>query len=201
MRPLALYLLRRVAVYALTLAFLLAAVPWGLTELGLLGPTPAEQIEAAARVLEAARAYGATAEQPALKAGVAALDRARQLAASQRGREARHAALEARRHGVEAQRQALAVREDTRRRAKRLVDATDDLLNELEDLYTEAAAGKTKAQVASLLSLMKDARKAGAGLFLAYEQEDYARVLADEPAATETLAGARSALKGARKKP
>lgn len=201
MRPLALHLLRRVAVYALTLAFLLAAVPWGLTELGLLGPTPAEHIEAAARVLEAARAYGATPEQPALRAGLAALDRARELAAAQRGREARRAAAQARRHGIEAQRLALATREDARRRAKRVVDATDDLLNDLEDLYTEAAAGKSKPQMASLLSLLKDARKTGAGLFLAYEQEDYARVLAEEPAANEMLLGVRAALKGARKKP
>jgi hypothetical protein len=201
MSPLALHLLRRVAVYALALAFLLAVVPWGLTELGFLGPTPAEHIEAAARVLEAARAYGATAEQPAFKAGLAALDRARQLAAAQRGREARRAATEAREDGVAAQRHALATREEARGRAKRLVDATDDLMNELEDLYTEAAAGKTKAQTASLLSLMKEARRVGAGLFLAYEQEDYARVLADEPAATEILVGARSALKEAGKKP
>ncbi len=201
MRPVALHLLRRVAVYALALALLLAALPWGLTELGLLGPTPAEHIEAAARVLEAARAYGATAEQPALKAGLAALDRARLAAAAQNGREARRAATEAREHGVDAQRVALATREDARRSAKRLVDATDDLMNDLEDLYTEAAAGKTKAQTASLLSVMKEARRAGAGLFLAYEQEDYARVLADEPAASEILVGARSALKDARKKP
>jgi hypothetical protein len=201
MRPLALHLLRRVAVYALTLAFLLAAVPWALTELGLLGPAPAEHIEAAARVLEAARAYGATAEQPAFKAGLAALDRARQLAEAHHGREARRAAGEAREHGFEAQRLALATREDARRRAKRVVDVTDDVLNELEDLYTEAAAGKSKAEIASLLSLMKDARKAGAGLFLAYEQGDYGRVLAEEPAASEMLVGVRSTLKGARKKP
>ena len=81
------------------------------------------------------------------------------------------------------------------------MDATDNALNELEDLYTEAAAGKTKQEVAPLLSLMKGARQAGAGLFLAYEQEDYGRILAEEQPATEVLAGVRSALKGARKKP
>jgi hypothetical protein len=190
-----------VAVFALTLALLLVAVPRGLTELGLLGPTPAEHIEAAARALEAARAYGATADQPALKAGLAALDRARQLAAARDGRGARRAAAEAREHAVEAQRTALAAREDARRRAKRIVDATDELMDQLEDMYTEAAAGRTKAEVAPLLSLMKEARRAGASLFLAYEQEDYARILADEVATTETLVATRSALKEARKKP
>jgi hypothetical protein len=201
MRPVALHLLRRVAVYALTLAVLLVAVPRGLTELGILGPSPAEHIEAAARSLEAARAYGATADQPALKAGLAALERARRLAAAQDGRGARRAAKEAREQAVEAQRAALAAHEDTRRRAKRIVDATDDLMNELEDLYTEASAGKSKAEVASLLTSMKEARRAGASLFLAYEQEDYSRVLTEEEAATETLVAARSALKGAGKKP
>ena len=117
MRPLALHLLRRVALYALTLAFVLVAVPWALTELGVLGPTPAEHVEAAARVLEAARAYGATEDQPAFKAGLAALDLARQLASAQQGRDARRAAARARAHGVEAQRVALAAREDARRRA------------------------------------------------------------------------------------
>ena len=201
MRPLALHLLRRVALYALILAFLLAAVPWVLTELGVIGPTPAEHVEAAARVLEAARAYGATEDQPAFKAGLAALAQARQLAAAQQGREARRAADQARAHCVEAQRVALAAREDARRRARRIVDAADNMLNELEDLYAEAAAGKTKQEAAPLLSLMKGARQAGAGLVLAYEQEDYARIFAEEQPATEVLASVRSALKGARKKP
>jgi len=201
MGPLALHVLRRVAVYALSLAMLVAVVPWALTELGVIGPTPEEHIDAASRVLAAARVYGATEEQPAFKAGLAALARARELAAAHRGREARRAAEEARERGVEAQRVALATREDLRRRAKAVVDATDALLNDLEDVYTEATVGRTKNEAGRMLTLMKDARKAGAGLFLAYEQEDYARVLAEAPAAAETLNEVRSALKGPRQKP
>jgi hypothetical protein len=201
MRPLALHLMRRVALYALIVAFLLVAVPWVLTELGVIGPTPEQHVAAAARVLDAARAYGATEEQPAFRAGLEALGRARQLAAGQRAREARRAAAEAREHGVEAQRVALAVREETRRHAKRISDAADARLNELEDLYEQAAVGKTKQETAPLLSLMKRARQAGAGLFLAYEQEDYGRVVGGEKAAFDVLAEADTALKRARKKP
>jgi len=74
------------------------------------------------------------------------------------------------------------------------VNATDDRLNELEDLYAQATVGKDKATVASLLSLMKASRQAGAGLFLAYEQRDYEHVVTAEPAATEALRAARATL-------
>jgi hypothetical protein len=199
MRPLALHLMRRVALYALIGALLLAAVPWALTELGVIGPTPEEDVATAARVLDAARAYGATEDQPAFKTGQEALARARELAAGRRPRETRRAAAEARERGVEAQRVALGSREESRRRAKRVVDAADDRLNTLEDLYSQAALGKTKPEMAPLLSLMKSARQAGAGLVLAYEQEDFAQVLGGEQAAFEVLDEAGAALKRARK--
>lgn len=201
MRPLALHLLRRVALYALALAFLLVAVPWVLTEVGLMGPTPAQHVEAAARVLEVARAYGATEGDPSFRQGLADLARARQLAAADHGRDARRAAAEARARGIEAQRVALAAHEELRRRAKVIVNGTDDLLDELEDLYAEAGVGRGKHEMAPLLSLMKEARQAGGGVVLAFEQGDYARVIAGEKTATETLVRTRAALKGARKKP
>jgi hypothetical protein len=197
MRPLALHLMRRVALYALIAALLLIVVPRALTELGIIGPTPEEDLATAGHVLDAARAYGATEEQPAFKAGLEAMARARQLAGP-RPREARRAAAEARQRGVEAQRVALAVREDSRRNAKRIVVAADDKLNELEDLYYQAAVGKTKKEMAPLLSLMKVARQAGAGLVLAYEQEDFGQVLTSEKAAFEILDEAGAALKRAR---
>ncbi|MFI5183819.1 MAG: hypothetical protein ACHQNV_05440 [Vicinamibacteria bacterium] len=201
MRPLALHLMRRVALYALVVAFLLVAVPWVLTELGVVGPTPEEHLAAAGRALDAARAYGATPEQAAFRAGLEALARGRQLAAGRKGREARRAADEARDLGIEAQRIALATREEARRHAKRIVDAADGRLNELEDLYSEVTVGKTKQEVAPLLSLMKGARQAGAGLFLAFEQDDYGRVIAGEKAAMGVLDEAQAALKGTHKKP
>jgi hypothetical protein len=79
------------------------------------------------------------------------------------------------------------------------VDAADDRLNELEDLYSQVAVGRTKQEMAPLLSLMKGARQAGAGLVLAYEQEDFVEVLTDEKVAFDILDEAGAALKRARK--
>ena len=199
MRPLAVHLMRRVALYAFVATLLLIAVPRALTELGVIGPTPEQDVATAANVLAAARAYGATEDQAAFKAGLEALARARQLATGPRLRETRRAAAEARERGVEAQRVALATREVSRRHAKRIVDAADDRLNELEDLYSQVAVGRTKQEMAPLLSLMKGARQAGAGLVLAYEQEDFVEVLTDEKVAFDILDEAGAALKRARK--
>jgi len=198
MGPTALRFLRRVSVGAFALAILVAVVPWVLTELGFLGPTPREEVEAAQRVVDAARAYGAPESEPSLGAAVEALERARSFAASGNRRKTRRAALDARARGIEAQRVALASREDVRRRARTVVDGVDSLLNDLEDLYAEAAVGKQREEVADLLSLMKNARQSGASLFLAYEQGDYARVTEGEKAATDTLLGARAILRAKR---
>jgi hypothetical protein len=198
MRPLALYLLRRLALYALLLTALLILVPWALRQAGLIGPSAAAQVASAARVIQAARAYGATDGTSELGRAERALAEARKRAAAGDQRGARSAAEEARTNGLAAQRTALAAQEDLRSRARAIVNATDDRLNELEDLYAQATSGKDKATVSSLLSLMKVSRQEGAGLFLAYEEGDYARVVGSAPAATAALQAARETLIRAR---
>lgn len=198
MRPVTLHFLRRLALYVLVIAFLLAAVPWALREAGVIGPSVAEEISSAARTIEAARAYGASSQSRHLAEAERALEAARDRAAAGDSRAARHAARDAREHGIEAQRNALGEREIQRRRARIIVNATDDRLNELEDLYAQATVGKDKATAAALLSLMKASREQGAGLFLAYEERDYVRVVSAEPAVTQALHAARETLARAR---
>jgi hypothetical protein len=194
MRPLALYFLRRLAFVAFLLAGLVVLVPWALREAGVIGPSVAEEIASTARMIEAARAYGAPDDSPDLVRAERELSLARERATARDRRGARSAAEDARRDGLAAQRAALASQEDLRRHARTIVNATDDRLNELEDLYAQAAVGKSKATVASLLSLMKVSRQQGAGLFLAYEEHDYERVVSAEPAATAALHAARETL-------
>jgi len=164
----------------------------------VIGPSVGDEIATATRTVEAARAYGATSESPELAAAERDLTTARGRAAAGDRRAARRAAHEARDHGISAQRAALGQREILRRRARIIVNATDDRLNELEDLYAQATVGKDKATVASLLSLMKASREEGAGLFLAYEEGDYAHVVSDEPGVTKALGVAREELVRAR---
>jgi hypothetical protein len=185
--------------WAVALAVLIILVPRALTEMGLLGPSPSEEVAAAQRVLDAARAYGADDGDPDLQAASASLERARRLAGSGQRRATRQAAADARARGVAAQRVALARREEQRRRARTIVDAVDARLNDLEDIYAEASVGKSKQDLAELLSVMKTARQAGASLFLSYEQGDFARVIEGEGAATDTLQQARALLETPRK--
>jgi hypothetical protein len=200
MTPVALRFLRRASVWAVVLAALIILVPRALTEMGLLGPSPSEEVAAAQRVVDAARVYGADEGEVNLKAASAALERARRLAESGERRATRRAAAEARARGVDAQRVALALREERRRRARSIVDAVDARLNDLEDAYAQASAGKSKQALEELLSVMKTARQSGASLFLSYEQGDFARVIEGEGAATESLEQARALLEGQRKK-
>jgi hypothetical protein len=200
MTPVALRFLRRASIWAVVLAVLIIVVPRALTEMGLLGPSPSEEVEAAQRVLDAARAYGADEDEANLRAASASLERARRLAESGQRRATRQAAAEARARGVDAQRVALARREEQRRRARTIVDAVDARLNDLEDLYAEASAGKSKQALTELLSVMKAARKSGASLFLSYEQGDFARVVEGEEVATEALEQARALLEAQRKR-
>jgi len=193
--PLLLQLLRRVAVLALVAAALFMLGPRVLTELGVLGPSPQEDVEAAARAVAAARAYGAAEDQPDLAAGLRDLERARQLVAAGQGRDARRLAAQVRAHAVNAQRAALAAREDARRQAKQVVDRIDDQMNRLEDLYAQVAAGRGTHDTSHLMSLMKSARQSGASLFLAYEQGEYLRVIEGEGPALEALAGAEERLR------
>lgn len=198
MSPLALQLLRRLAVWAVVLAFLLLSVPRVLTEFGLLGPSVQGQVDAAARAIEAARTYGASEGQATLGAAVEELDRARDLAKRGEDRRARRAAEAARERAIEAQRAALATREQARRRAEVIVADVDRLLNGLEQLYGKVTPGLDKATVSRLLSRMKNARQAGASLFLAHEQGDFVSVVQDEPAARRVLLAVRDELASAK---
>ena len=200
MRPIALRFLRRASVWAVALAALVIAVPRALTEMGVLGPSATEEVASAQRIIDAARAYGADEGEANLRAASSSLERARRFAESGQLRATRRAAAEARVLGVNAQRVALARREEQRRRGRTIVDGVDARLNDLEDLYAEASVGKSKAGLAEMLSAMKAARQSGASLFLAYEQGDYARVIEGEAAATETLERTRAALEAQRAK-
>jgi hypothetical protein len=194
MSPLLLNFLRRIAALSLILALFLAVGPRVLTELGLYGPPVDELVAAAARAVEAARVYGATESLPAYAAAQHELDSARRLAQGGRRREARHAAARASERALVAQREALIERDAERRQADAIVQDADRRLNELEGLYTRVTKGLDKTRVADLLTLMKSARQAGAGLVLAFDQDDYARVLADRDAALATLETARAEL-------
>lgn len=199
MSPLLVQLLRRVAVWSLVLALLLLLGPRLLTEMGLLGPSAEEVVEAAARSLEVARTYGADGQLAPFASAVRELEAARALARRGERREARRAAARVRALANEAQRLALSRREEERRRAQAIVAEVDRILNELEDLYGAVTPGLDKAQVSRLLSLMKEARRTGAALFLAYDQGNYGKVLEDEKQTKEALQAARGTLQDARR--
>jgi hypothetical protein len=199
MRPLALHLLRRAALYALVAAGLLLFVPRLLLEFGVLGEDAAVAVERAGRAVEAARAYGATPEMPAMREAERQLQAARDLVRKGEKREARRAAAATTAQAVEAQRAALVAQEERHRRAEAIVDDVEDRLDDLERTYGQVTTGLDKATVAPLFSLMKAARAAGGGLTLAYEQGDYARVLRDQPAAVEIIESTDATLRSARK--
>lgn len=199
MSPLALHLLRRIAVLALGAAALLLIGSRVLDELGVLGPDAASEIAATGRALQVARAYGASDDLPAMGAATRELDQARSQLASGHDRQARKTALRARADAVEAQRVALARRERVRHRAKDTVDGVDRSMNELEDLYARITPGMDDARVSSLLSGMKQAREAAGGLFLAYENGQYGKVIEEEALVKGNLAAMRRRLLDAAK--
>jgi hypothetical protein len=194
MSPFAVQLLRRVASLAAVGALLVVALPLALTWAGLLGASPQEDIAGAERALEAARAYGAGPEQASYKAGAEELARARSLLAGGEAREARRAAARARALGIEAQRVALGTRESSRRRAQAAADEIDGLLNELEALFDQNTRGLAPAEQSRLFSLMKEARQAGGGLMLAFNQGQFERVLEQEAACRQVLEDTRRQL-------
>ena len=198
MSPFAVHLLRRVALLAGVAALLLIGVPRLLTWVGLIGPTPQEDIEAAGRTLAAARSFGARDDDASFSAGSKELARARGLLATGQRREARSAAARARVLGIEAQRAALGTRESLRRRAQRVVREIDALLNELEDVYEERAPTLDSGEQSRLLSLMKEARQAGGGVFLAFDQGQFGRVIEQEPACRTVLQKIKEQLDAAR---
>jgi hypothetical protein len=199
MRPLALHLLRRAALYALVAAALLLFVPRLLTEFGVVGEDAAVAVERAGRACEAARAYGATTDMPALREAERQLQSARELVRQGQKREARRAAAAATDQAVEAQRAALVAQQERHRRAEAIVDDVEQRLDDLEKSYGVVTTGLDKEAAAPLFSLMKAARAAGGGLTLAYEQEDYAKVLRDEPAALAVIESTRARLSAARR--
>lgn len=199
MRPLALHLLRRAALYAFLAASLLLIVPRVLMELGVLGEEAGATVERAGRALDAARAYGANAEMPAMREADRQLQAARELVRRGEYREARRAAAAAQAGAVEAQRAALVAQQEQHRRAEAIVDDVDKRLNSLEESYTVMTTGLDKATVAPLFSLMKTARAAGGGLTLAYEQGDYGKVLRDEQTAIEVIESTRNTIHSAKR--
>ncbi|HET7291061.1 MAG TPA: hypothetical protein VFM88_01425 [Vicinamibacteria bacterium] len=188
---------------ALILGLAVAMALWFkvLPALGIIGPTTDERIGSAAEAIETARAYGAQAEQEALKAALARLEEARRLAAAGQGLKARRAALLARAAAVEAQRSALVSREEDRRRARRIVDEIDGMVNGLEDLHSVLSRGADRAALSRMLTVMKTARASGAGLFLAFEEGNYGRVLEGEATVKNALERARTDLEAARRAP
>ena len=120
---------------------------------------------------------------------------ARSLLQAGRQREAKRAARRTTEKAVVAQRDGLIHGDQSRRRADAIVKEVDRRLIELEALYTRVSKAVDKKRLSELLSLMKGARQAGAGLVLAFEQEDFARVLAGETAAFATLDAVRAELR------
>ena len=197
MSPLLVHFLRRVALLALILAVLAAFGPRVLRELGVVGPRVPEVIAAAERSIEAARHYGADDSMSALQEADRHLREARVLAASGEGRRARHAAAAASIQAIAAQRHALARRELHRRQAEGITREIDKLLNGLDELYGRVSPGLSKAAAGDLLSRLKAARQAGAALILAFEQGNYPRVIAEEPAVRKALEATREEMKAA----
>lgn len=191
--------LRRIAVLALALAAVLWAAPRALVELGLLGPTAYDRIDEASRAIAAARAYGGGAFLPTMKAAEDRVASARALAGQGREREARREAVRATRAAIEAQKLALVAHGEVRLRAKEVYTDLEGQIDALEKLYGAVVPGLPKEQAAPLLSLMKVTRQATGALFLAYEQQDYGKVVDGAARAREAVARARGALESARR--
>jgi hypothetical protein len=201
MTPLTLQLLRRASLYFAVLAVLLLVVPRLLRELGVTGPSVEEEIQRAANAVDAARTYGAVAGEPAFEEAGREAERARELLQGGKARDARRAARRAEARAVDAQRVALARREETRRQAERVVLDVDRRLNELADLHTDASARLPREEASRLFSLMKDARQAGATLFLDYEEEKYREVVEEAPRVLGVLGSVADGLKAAGGRP
>jgi hypothetical protein len=194
----ALRLMRRIAIFALTLSLLLWVGPWALTEFGLLGPAPEEYVERAQRAINIARTYGA-APLPEFQKAEHERDRARDLVRAGRRRESRRAAESAMALATEAQKQALLRRSESQQRAEVVYNDLDRQINDLEKLYSSVTPGMEKQQVGQLLSLMKLTRQSAGAAFLAYEQQDWDGVLKAETPAREKIANTRKNLESARR--
>lgn len=171
-------LLRRVAALALLVAAGLLLIPRVLYHFGFVGPSPAERLDAARRAVRVARDYGARPEEvPALAAAERELKRAEELAARGDRHDALDAAEEALRTAGQAQQVAIVNRDGMRLRAKETIDTLDRRVDELEELYSARSKGVGPDRARDLFSRMKQARAASAALVLAWEQQDYRKVL------------------------
>lgn len=198
MSPLALELVRRMSWFALGCALLLLAVPRVATELGLWGPTVEDEIAAAERALAVAEDYGARVDAAPFVAARADVERARGLLAADEPWRSRRAARSAARYAVEAQRHALTERETLRRRSAAIAVEIDRRLDDLETLHAELSVGADKPAASAMMSVMKDARRRGAGVLLAIEEGDYPRAVAGESPALAALEAAPKQLRDAR---
>jgi hypothetical protein len=195
------HLLKRLAVLALSLAVALLLIPRLLVELGMLGPTVEDRLAEAERTVGVARSYGAAAQDPAMAAAERELAEARRLLGEGRSREARAAAVRASGEAVAAQREALVRRGELRRQAQVVVADLDRGINALEDLYGEVTPGLPKPEVSRLFTRMKRAREASGTLFLAFEEDQYDRVIAGHAHARAVLQEVGKELREARVSP
>jgi hypothetical protein len=200
MSPLTLQVLRRLTIYAAVLSILLVAAPPLLTRVGWLGPSVDERLARAQRALDVARAYGADPQQADFREAQELLARARQATQRGAGRGAQVEAERARAQAIEAQRRALAERDELRRQATRIVEELDAQLGTLDSLYGQVAPQQTKPEAARLLTLMKQSRATGAALFVAFEQRDYRTVVVRAPEVRAALAAARAQFEAARRR-
>lgn len=198
MSPLALLLLRRVTLYAAVFAVLLATLPRLLTAFGVLGPSLEEEIVSAENSLGAAKSYGARVDEASYARAAAAIASAKKHAARKERWPAKRAIAEARAASLDAQREALAIREESRRSAQKTVNEIDRQLNELEDLYADVVKKIEKQDSERLFGLMKSTRQKSAALFLLFEQQSYDKVLAGAGEVRPILAGTRAELIAAR---
>lgn len=194
-----LHFLRRLAVLALVLSAVLWAIPRVLLEFAVIGPDTEAHLQAAEQAIAAARSYGAGPENAAFAAAQQHLGQARSLHQAGQGRDARREADRAQEQAVDAQRMALVRKSETRKRAETVYNDLDREIIDLEKLYTTAIAGLDKERTGKLLSLMKVTRQSTAILFLAYEQEDFQKVLDGEPNARAVIASARQTLQSVRR--
>lgn len=198
MSPLALLLLRRATIYAIVFVVLLLGVPKLLSFFGILGPSLDEEIASVERSLLAASSYGAPATEPAYARAAQALSRARETASRKERWQAKRAIAEARENAIDAQRVALATREESRRAAQKVVTEVDRALNELEDLFPEARNRTSTQEAERLFSLMKTTRQRSALLFLSFEEQGYDKVVAGEKEVRDLVASTRQELIRAR---
>jgi hypothetical protein len=194
--PLAIELLRRLSLLALALSVVLLVVPTVLSELGVWGPGLEEQLDAVDGALQVARVYGARPEDPSHHEAEKTLAEARHLAQTGSAWRARQVAKRAAASALQAQREALTARAAARRQAASAASDIDRRLNELEDLYAHATRDPSAsgAQKKALLPLMKEARRAGAGVLLAIEEAEYDRAFSLQADAVATLEKTRQGL-------